>query len=409
MLSLSALTETAQAQSGCPVGFEMRDVKCKGEISKRCMPINYECRNCWYVRWEPCPGGQHSGLDMFHTYEKALEVALSKRRSPQKECFLWDENNFSIYLQDESTCSGSQSSSANEQLKTELVKNARNFYKRIKELLANTRQALSRGYSLPGDISKEYWRTLQNSERKAGELLGMLTSVQDHSFDEINRLYEDLQKDEVQLQQINTDIQNAANGQRQQQLQQQQEQRQQQQQVVEQRTREADARREEQLRQLNAQSRARAEAIGNLHSSVSSSVRKSIDDGQRRRIEEQNRNRESRFAELRRKVQSEDGELVNCYKCGGNGGSSCSTCRGAGSRTCNSCQGNAGKSCRVCNGSGVKYTLGTTKVTCSSCFGKGKIECSWCHNTGNAPCTQCDGVGKSSCYYCAGTGLEFRR
>lgn len=67
------------AQNNCPQGYEERDVRCSGKIVTKCIPINYNCKDCWDIEWQKCDGSWNGGLAWHSSYEKCLEDAESTK------------------------------------------------------------------------------------------------------------------------------------------------------------------------------------------------------------------------------------------------------------------------------------------------------------------------------------------
>lgn len=158
------------------------------------------------------------------------------------------------------------------------------------------------------------------------------------------------------------------------------------------------------INQRDREMYAVSESISNGISSIFGTIQEALI---KRRIDENNRERDKRFNELRAKVQEGNGELVDCIRCFGVGYEECWDCNSKGAKTCYMCNGNPKATCINCHGTG-NLPLGTSSMVCVTCSGKGYKSCITCNNTGQTLCVPCNGLGKKHCIYCDGTGKEYK-
>jgi TPR repeat protein len=96
------LTGIAKAQISCPLGYQLRNVKCLNSpsMTQECIPANYTCNSCWQVEWPYCNGSNNKGYENASTYEDALKVA-EYNKSHYESCkgsSGLDYNNYRIFI-----------------------------------------------------------------------------------------------------------------------------------------------------------------------------------------------------------------------------------------------------------------------------------------------------------------------
>jgi hypothetical protein len=101
VLLFSAAALEGHTQSSCPLGYELRNVKCLNSpsVTQTCVPINYTCNACWQVEWPHCKD-DGKGYENASTYEDALKIANDRIKN-MKSCdgaMGLDYNNYRIFI-----------------------------------------------------------------------------------------------------------------------------------------------------------------------------------------------------------------------------------------------------------------------------------------------------------------------
>lgn len=163
-----------------------------------------------------------------------------------------------------------------------------------------------------------------------------------------------------------------------------------------------------QIRQMEIQSKMQADIGNNLLQGLGSMFNNLVAQKAAKNIAAENKNRDKKFEELRSRLQNEDGDLIDCMNCTGQGYNACYSCNSSGKIRCGTCSGYGGETCITCKGAG-SYEMSGINFTCASCSGSRVRVCYTCNSTGAEFCSNCNGTGTKQCSYCVGTGKEFRR
>ncbi len=405
---LTLFLTRAVAQIACPPGYMERNVKCNGKIGAKCVPENYTCNKCWILDFAPCPGRKLGGSWFYGSYEKALKAANKESSNwHDGKCTWYDNTNFTIYIDDEKYCSAAPD--GNVAVKNDLLSKIKPFLQRYKAEITNYQRYFNGQPYKPGAVTKEYQTQLKQAEDNVSRLEAMTNNLNDNNLAEIENMFNDMQREEQNLKQSDANFRNNTNASRQEEINNQQaEQTKRQNEQRLENQRKTQEKIDAQMADISRKSKAQAEVASTIVDGLGSMMNTYLVNQAKRSIAEDNRKRSQKFEELKRQVQSEEGELVDCSSCNGEGYDRCNTCSSNGKKTCGVCYGKAGENCAVCKGSGT-YAVGSTTLSCTSCFGKGKISCTSCGNTGESLCIICNGLGKTQCIHCSGTGQEFKR
>lgn len=90
-----------------------------------------------------------------------------------------------------------------------------------------------------------------------------------------------------------------------------------------------------------------------------------------------------------------------CTKCEGTG--MCQSCNGYGYFICGSCEGDGVETCPSCGGVAHFEDEEGNLMQCYDCGGEGTVPCRDCEGTGTLYCEECDGTGR--CNMCDGNGV----
>jgi len=106
---------TIKAQNSCPVGYQLRNVRCLNSpsMTQECIPANYTCNSCWQVEWQYCNGSNNKGYENASTYEDALKIANESIKNMEscKGSMGLDYNNYRIFIAGGDYCTKSNSNS----------------------------------------------------------------------------------------------------------------------------------------------------------------------------------------------------------------------------------------------------------------------------------------------------------
>jgi sugar-specific transcriptional regulator TrmB len=102
------------AQNSCPLGYELRNIKCinSPSMTQQCIPANYSCNSCWQVEWQRC-NGTGKGYENASNYEDALKIATDRKKDMEscKGSMGLDYNNYRIFIAGGEYCTNSNSNS----------------------------------------------------------------------------------------------------------------------------------------------------------------------------------------------------------------------------------------------------------------------------------------------------------
>lgn len=176
----------------CPSNFELRNIKCNGEILTSCVPVNYNCVYCWTIEWAKCDGNFNgiSGADFKNSYHACIEEA-----ERVKQCTLYrpcpdeimDKFNFRIFLNDSKFCNQSGKDVAI------------GFTKRMIAEIINYRRFLNGQTQIPSTAIIEYKSVLDEGETNANNFLNLLNNIDVFGSDKIEKAYQNLQIEERNL------------------------------------------------------------------------------------------------------------------------------------------------------------------------------------------------------------------
>lgn len=102
--------------------------------------------------------------------------------------------------------------------------------------------------------------------------------------------------------------------------------------------------------------------------------------------------------------QEDNFSNADCDNCGGKGSEDCTECDSRGYVSCDYCDGEGTHKCNVCDGEGSTEEEDGEIVECSACSGEGGVECEDCAGDGSMNCENCNGNGAIDCEDCSGTG-----
>ena len=179
--------KTVCCQEECPVGYELKKVRCNEGILDKCVPQNYSSDNLWTVKWDPCPGQKLGGENSFHTYQEALEVAQKGENNNNWDengnCHWWDSKKYVIYLDDQKFCGTSLET--DKKLKEDFKNKISGFLKRYNAEISNYASYYSKGSYPPGAVTKEYASVLDKAVQNARDLQEVLHTIDGKSIAEI--------------------------------------------------------------------------------------------------------------------------------------------------------------------------------------------------------------------------------
>lgn len=98
-----------------------------------------------------------------------------------------------------------------------------------------------------------------------------------------------------------------------------------------------------------------------------------------------------------------DPSMFSCPECDGGGRIECYECSG-GKLDCSECDGEGKVQCSECEGDGKVEDDEGEMVPCDLCTGEGEIECDECAGEGRVECDECGGMGDRYCDECSGDG-----
>lgn len=141
LLFFELFSFSAILYSQCPQGYSLRDVKCGNKFTSKCLPDDYNCKDCWVVEWEPCPGKKSGGSWRHSTY--ALAQADAERdlagnifKTCEENPNEWkDKTKWKIYLSD---CGGSASNSESSENSLSLQQRIERLKQKLEELIKAT-------------------------------------------------------------------------------------------------------------------------------------------------------------------------------------------------------------------------------------------------------------------------------
>jgi len=207
------LTVKANGQD-CPVGYEERTVKCNGQFVKKCVPLNYTCKQCWAVSHPPCAGFKTGGLSFYSSYEKAYEMANKDKNAAlsmgsKYSCIGPDARTYTIYLDDSKYCNinSNEKSTALNDLKNKITL----FLKRYKAEISNYKRYFSGQPYKPGAIYNEYESLLKQAEKNADDLSFRINGLIDDNLSELESAFEDVKNDEKKLIQVDATYRTSLN------------------------------------------------------------------------------------------------------------------------------------------------------------------------------------------------------
>jgi hypothetical protein len=183
----------------CPTGYEMKNVKCNGTISVKCVPVSYSCHLCWTIEWAKCDGSFNGkgiiggGANWHESYQACIDDAEQKRNgSLYHNCpnEILDKFNYRIYLDDSKFC--------NQQGKEV----AKGFTQRMIAEIINYRMFLKEQTQLPGTTILEYKSVLDEGESNANTLLNMLNNFESFGFEQVEIAFQNLQLEETKIKQL---------------------------------------------------------------------------------------------------------------------------------------------------------------------------------------------------------------
>lgn len=93
-----------------------------------------------------------------------------------------------------------------------------------------------------------------------------------------------------------------------------------------------------------------------------------------------------------------------CGTCDGSGKERCEECYGEGHEECSECEGSGQMPCDTCDGEKKVEDEDGNMVDCNMCDGKGEEDCSSCDGSGRRGCNYCGGSGEYDCDDCGGDG-----
>lgn len=99
-----------------------------------------------------------------------------------------------------------------------------------------------------------------------------------------------------------------------------------------------------------------------------------------------------------------ENHVDECGTCGGSGKDRCGECYGTGYEDCSECEGTGQITCDTCDGKKKVEDEDGNMVDCDECDGKGEEDCSDCDGSGRRACNYCNGSGEISCDECEGDG-----
>ncbi len=201
---LIALNKT-EAQQGCPVGYEEKNVKCNGTTSTQCVPENYACKQCWALHFEPCPGKTSGGENDYSSYEKALEGAQKEPTSwIDGQCYFYDNKKYKIYLDDPNFCSLNANTAAISALKNKILP----FLQRYKAEIENYKRYFNGEPYKPGAVYDEYKSLLDQAPEDANKLTNMVNNLTADNLNQIELEFDNIQNEETRLTQQQTNYVN---------------------------------------------------------------------------------------------------------------------------------------------------------------------------------------------------------
>lgn len=196
-----------KGQTNCPQGYEEKNVKCNGQIITKCVPINYSCKLCWAVDFEPCPGKTSGGRNFYSSYEKALEGAQKESNNwKDGNCSWFDNKKFKIYLDSPDFCS--KDINGGSEAIADLKNKIKLLVQRYRSLIADyKRYAKSKPYK-PGGVIKEYENLIDEREKRVNNLENQSNLLNAENLTQIENSFTDLKNDEGSFMQSESNLKN---------------------------------------------------------------------------------------------------------------------------------------------------------------------------------------------------------
>jgi len=390
-------------QIDCPAGYVPRNVKCNGLISIKCIPANFSCKQCWTIEWPNLVGeyiGEErkntgkglgtGGASFYSTYERCVEESERvKRVSYYKD--LMDVNNYKIYVDGIIANFCNSSIETNQTLKNDLLRKIKPFIIRFKDEIANYRRYLNGQQYKPGATFKEYETQIKQAEENISNLENMLNVNNDDNLKQIENAFNELQIESQNLKRAYINYKSQFDDKKQIELQNKS------QEII-----------DEQINVLNRKIQLQSNIGKGIVDGLGSFFNMKRFNEARQEIIKDNSKRTKHFEELKKQIQTEEGDLIDCKSCFGQGYTNCGNCGSSGKNTCSVCSGLPNERCYKCGGSG-KYQFGTLSLLCTVCSGKGIKNCTYCGNSGQIICSVCNGLGRVQCAHCFGTGQKFKK
>ena len=128
------------SQNTCPAGYTERDVQCNGQITKRCVPENFNCSKCYILEFAPCPGKNGGSKWGYNSYERASSAAKSETSNwKDGKCIFYDNKNYKIYIDDSKFCSNSISNTNKGGTKFNFI-----FFNSVMKLVNDLKEKIAR-------------------------------------------------------------------------------------------------------------------------------------------------------------------------------------------------------------------------------------------------------------------------
>lgn len=190
--------DIAKAQVNCPPGSEKRNIKCNGQIVTTCVPINYDCRNCWNVENPPCDGNISGGLWSFNSYEKALQAA-ERLKAENNHCPFYNDQIYKIYLDDSKYCNNSElGPGAGQIVSDDFTTKLNSLFKSWGLSLADAYIKFKEYYSGPTlpeltQVTTEYGRFLQQAAKNLKKLQELNDDYTNEKMNEIEEQFNEFE------------------------------------------------------------------------------------------------------------------------------------------------------------------------------------------------------------------------
>lgn len=401
-----------KAQSDCPYGYEERDVKCNGMIVKKCVPVDYTCKDCWALEWQGCNGKwTYGGLEFHSTYQKCSEAAEKTERGKEVgECpTVWNKHVYRIYIDNKEFCNSDPcSGTVNLNIKEDLKKRADILISRFKgEYEAEKKRLEGENEYFAGNVKEEYEANIEQSEKLVQKFGSEFIDVTNKCLDKLQSSFDQIQNEEQRFLSYSSSFKS----QNQQQRQAEQRKKEQDDQRVKNEAiaKDNERKRQDAINSENNRQRIQKEKDNQFIEHQSREAQKTnnaveafgraggdllenMNEKNKREHEENKRKETARF-------KSEHTNTITCSACGGSGRKECTYCDG-GYKTCIVCNGSLKQPCPICFGRGVAYG-----IKCVTCSGSGYRQCSNCFGKGRTRCFKCSGRGYNDCRECHGKGV----